>query len=69
MTALSVINEIWNKSAVFGSEKDINFNIFQNITCAKLVLIHEKIPNIITNMITIIIIIIIVDIKFVLRIG
>ena len=29
--------------------KDISFYMFQNISCAKLILIHEKMPDIMTN--------------------
>ena len=36
------------KYVVFTSEKDISCNIFQNISRAKLILIREKIPDVIT---------------------
>ena len=37
------------RSVVFGSDRDISFYMFQNISCAKLKLIHEKMPDIMTN--------------------
>ena len=36
------------KYVVFTSEKDISCNIFQNISHTKLILIREKIPDVIT---------------------
>ena len=36
------------KYVVFRSEKDISCNIFQNISRTKLILIREKIPDVIT---------------------
>ena len=50
MAVLSIFKEI---SVGFAFERDISFYMFQNISCTKLILIHEKIP----------------DIKVVLRIG
>ena len=46
MVALSIFNEIWKKSVMFASERDMSCYIFQNISITKLVVIHEKIPGI-----------------------
>ena len=49
MMVLWILNEIWKKSVVFASERDISFYIFQTISCTKLILTHEKIHDIMTN--------------------
>ena len=46
---LSISDETEKKSVVFASEGDIFCYIFQNISWRKLILIHEKVPDIITN--------------------
>ena len=46
MVVLSIFNEIWKKSVMFASERDMSCYIFQNISITKLVVIHEKIPGI-----------------------
>ena len=45
---LSILKKIWKKPVMFRSEKDISCYIFQKISRKKLILIHEKTPDIIT---------------------
>ena len=49
MAVLSIFNEIFKKSVVFVSERDTSYNIFQKISRTKLILIHENVPDIVTN--------------------
>ena len=46
---MAIFSVIRKKFVVFGSERDISCYIFQNIRHTKLILIHEKVPGIITN--------------------
>ena len=47
MAVLSIFSKILGKICHVQSERDIPCYIFQNISRTKLILIHEKIPNII----------------------
>ena len=48
MAVIPIFNDIWKKLIVFASERDISSYIFQN-SRTKLILKHEKIPDIVTN--------------------
>ena len=49
IVVLSIFTETLEQFVVFVSETDISCYIFHNISCTKLILIHEKVPDSITR--------------------